>query len=72
MENLKPCPFCGEAVEMREPYPKWEDRGIVWDCMIIHACKSGFDIGIYTKRGYETGDGARKAITWAWNRRVTP
>lgn len=72
MSELKSCPFCGGAVEMRDPYPKWEDYGIVYDCMIIHTCKSGFDISIYTKHGYKTPDEARKAMAEVWNNRICP
>lgn len=73
MENqeLKPCPFCGEKVEMKEPYPKWDDkRGIVYDCMIVHSCKSGLNIGIYTKHGYLSKCRARRAMADTWNQRT--
>ena len=71
IEKVKPCPFCGSAVELAErEYAEYAGNYFT-NCFSIIECKNcGIAMKVYPKNTYGTTREQKEELVKKWNRRA--
>lgn len=71
MESIKPCPFCGREVRLKdEEFDDYAGNTFTNSCSVIACSRCGISMKAYPRAGYGTTKRQQERLIKRWNRRA--